>query len=220
MASTSYAMQARERRFAVSDSHLVTATIQRQAECVPASVAAEVFDFSPGGAKLQVGFPLAQQERVELHLQSEALELDLRMAGVINWIRPVRLDTWLLGCQITPKIPNAALERLFHSGILDRRQFARLALKKRVQAQWELSGEPFPLEVIDLSVAGFSAVSPLAGRAGQRLLVITHGPGQPHRHVVARMQWCAQLADKFLLGCSFAEPTGFAALRQTVDGKA
>jgi hypothetical protein len=74
-----------------------------------------------------------------------------------------------------------------------------------------------PVRIIDLSVGGCCVKSPLPVPVGQRLMIRVWSERSPVVGVRMRVQWQQPLGDDVLLGCSFAQRSGFATLSSIVE---
>lgn len=200
----------REPRFRVPQATTVNVEIIRlDCQAMPTS-AGTLVDLARGGAKLLLEGPLPLDDLVELRLLSEPLELDVRITAAVCWCQPEG-DKWALGCRFVPALPQESLERLFVTGLLERRFFKRSPLRLEVQAQWEMEAGFLPAMLWDLSDGGFCLLMPTPRKMGGRVLVAA-GDAMQSVTVPAKVQWEMHLGGGYLVGCQFINRQGYEAL--------
>ncbi|MBI3461899.1 MAG: PilZ domain-containing protein [Planctomycetes bacterium] len=207
-------VQPREKRFAVKKLDSLYAAIGRPNDEL-ATLPAVPIDITEGGIKLRVSSPFRFEESITLILGTLEGALRLAVSGRVTWLRQERTDSWLLGCKFVPRLPPDALEELFSSGILERRQFRRYPVSGQARGQWELQAESFNVWLVDISEGGFCVCCEEPGMIGQRLRLNIDSPaGTTVIH--AKAQWCAPLDNAFLVGCGFLDHHSYVRLKSVV----
>jgi hypothetical protein len=180
--------------------------------------AGKMMDIARGGAKLLLPAQLPLDDAVEIRLQSEALGLDLRLTAAICWCQPEG-SNWTLGCRFVPPIPPDSMERLFVTGLLERRFFTRRPRRVAVTAQWELESGFLPAMLWDLSDGGFCLLMPTPRKMGGRVLVMAGDEGNRFE-VPAKIQWEMHIGEGYLVGCQFVNRLGYEALHKLQSAQA
>ncbi|HEV3023043.1 MAG TPA: PilZ domain-containing protein [Pirellulales bacterium] len=180
-----------------------------------ATAAATLLDISAAGAKLSLEQQLKFNQAISISLTS-AGGLDLSVSAKICWLKPGEAQRWIVGCVFVPELPPAAQQRLFSSGIVDRRTFSRRPVRRAAKAQWELDTTAFDIELHDVSAGGISLRSPRPGRVGTRMVIVATGADGGAVQVAVRVQW--QIADDegYLVGCAFVNVEGHSAMCEFV----
>jgi len=204
-----------DQRFSVKELNCIRATIGRQIGDDLATVAAEPVDISERGMKLRVNVPFRFEESITLILGTVEGRLRLALTGRVTWLRKQRDDSWLLGCQFVPKVPPDALEQMFSSGVLERRQFPRYAVSGQGSGKWELQAESFNIWLVDISEGGFCICCEEPGPIGQRIRLSIDLP-QGTMTLHAKVQWCAALDGAFLVGCAFLDHQSYIELKSAL----
>lgn len=205
----------RDDRFPVNKLERIHATIGRQIGDELATVTAEPVDISERGMKLRVHVPFQFEESITLILGSVEGPLRLALSGRVTWLRQECNDSWLLGCQFDPKLPPDALEEMFSSGVIERRQFTRHPVSGQGSGQWELQAESFNVWLVDISEGGFCICCAEPGTIGQRIRLSFNSP---HETITlqAKAQWCASLDNAFLVGCAFLDHHSYIKLKSAL----
>lgn len=201
----------REPRFPVPAANVVNVEVVKQ-DCQAAPQGAgKLVDLARGGAKLLLNESLPLDDVVELRLHCDYLNLDLRMTAAVCWCQPEK-DKWALGCRFVPPLPPDTMERLFVTGLLERRFFQRHPRRVAVRAQWEMEAGFLPATLWDLSDGGFCLLMPVPRTMGGRVLVLA-GDEPKTVTVPAKVQWEMRVPEGYLAGCQFINRRGHAALR-------
>ncbi|MBI3468394.1 MAG: PilZ domain-containing protein [Planctomycetes bacterium] len=193
----------------------VHAVIDRDEGRDPATLSAQPMDVSEGGIKLRVGAALEFEEPIGLKLRTEDGHLDLTLSCRVSWLRKEDKASWLIGCNFVPELPSEALQRMFTTGLIERRRFRRDAVSGRAVAKWELLPGAFGVRTVDISEAGFCILCPKPGQTGQRML-LSHGTGDATITLQAKAQWCAKLERVYLVGCAFVDHQGYLSLKEAL----
>jgi len=206
----------RPRRFALTDRHALTLTVEWENGGAPTSAPAVLLDISTGGVKLSLCTHLKLHQAISLTIVCSELKLDLTVSARVCWLRPAGSDQWTAGCSFLPELSTAALETLFASGLVERRIFSRHPKTLSAGAQWELDPARFDVELRDVSTGGVCILSPRPGKIGARIvLFVPDGDGR-EVPVAARAQW--QMADGagYLIGCAYVNVEGHAAMHEAL----
>jgi len=200
----------REPRFPVRKAAPVKVVITKLHDKDSPPCIGSMIDIARGGAKLLLPTQMPLDDAVEIRLHSAELKLDLRVTAEICWCRPEGAK-WTLGCRFVPPIPPDSMERLFVSGLLERRFFSRRPRRTPVTAQWELESGFLPAMLWDLSDGGFCLLMPTPRKMGGRVLVMAGEEGNRFE-VPARIQWEIRNGEGYLVGCQFVNRMGYEAL--------
>lgn len=206
------ALAPRAQRFRVSNLDSIYATIERECGRAPASLEAIPIDISEGGSKLRVGTALSFEEPITLILGCVEGPLRLTLSCRVAWLREEWENSWLIGCQFIPNLPSEALEEMFCSGVIERRQFPRYPVDGEASVQWELQSTSYSARPVDISESGFCIRCSQAAQIGQRMR-LSIGPGQSRTTLQAKVQWCLELDQSFLVGCAFVDRESYLSLR-------
>ena len=183
----------RPRRFALTDRHALTLTVEWENGGAPTSAAAGLLDISTGGVKLSLDSHLKLHQAISLKIVCSELKLDLTVSAKVCWLRAADDDHWTAGCSFVPELSPAAQETLFASGLVERRIFSRQPIKLVASAQWELDPARFDVELLDVSTGGVCIQSPRPGKIGARMVVVVPAGDGREVPIAARAQW--QIAD-------------------------
>jgi hypothetical protein len=177
-------------------------------------VDARLIDLSPGGVKLSLSTPLRFHETVELSLLSEELGLNLAATASVVWSRPGKGANYTVGCSFNPPLVPESLEQLFANGLLERRRARRYSVRGQAQATWELGPAETPVGLLDLSVGGFSLLSPSPASNGSNIRVsMERNEEQSPLDISAAIRWQMQVDGGYVIGCTFKDPLTYSALR-------
>jgi len=171
----------------------------------------QLCDMSRGGAKMIVDQPVTLQSSVVVRLRKPDLHLDLEVTGEVCWVAPADGADFAVGCTFVPDLPTDILEKLFSSGLLERRIFRRRALKIPATAQWELDASSTDAFLWDLSEGGFCVLSPLSRPTGRRLL-LTVATERGKVAIPAKTQWTLKVGEGYVVGCEFMNKEGYMTL--------
>ena len=207
----------REPRYPVGETRSVKVVITKlHSNDLPPCVG-KMVDMARGGAKLLLPEQLPLDDAVEIRFESESLGLDLRITAAICWCQPEG-SSWALGCRFVPPIPPDSMERLFVTGLLERRFFSRRSRRTEVTAQWELESGFLPAMLWDLSDGGFCLLMPTPRTMGGRVLVMAGEEGNRFE-VPAKIQWEMHVGEGYLVGCQFVNRLGYEALYKLHNGQ-
>lgn len=183
-----------------------SATICRTSESGPETIPADLLDMSRCGLKLSIPTQLEVHEVIQLHLVNDELGLNLIESAQIRWVREkAETGTWDVGCEIQRGIDENVLEELAERGLLDRRDSARHNVTAEGLAQWELSEDSVPVQLLNLSTEGFCLASDQATNVGSRLkLTLIDDDGQSQVEILARSRWQHEFENGYLIGCELA----------------
>jgi len=201
-----------EPRYKVRNIEFVDVTVRQDSGTTDAALA-EVRDLSRGGASLVVTRPLQFQEALLIKLESAKLGLDLSISAEVCWIRSLDEGRWLLGCSFAPPLPPESLEKLFVSGLLERRSYRRHQTRMAVTAQWELDTNVLPAFLWDISEGGFCILSPQPSKTGRRVLICAQGANEVVQ-IPAKTQWEMKVGDGWVVGCEFATREGYSLVQK------
>ena len=206
----------RPRRFALTDRHALTLTVEWENGGAPTSAAAGMLDISTGGVKLSLDSHLKLHQAISLKIVCSELKLDLTVSAKVCWLRAADDDHWTAGCSFVPELSPAAQETLFASGLVERRIFSRQPIKLVASAQWELDPARFDVELLDVSTGGVCIQSPRPGKIGARMVVVVPAGDGREVPIAARAQW--QIADgsNYLIGCAYVNVEGHAAMHEAL----
>jgi len=205
----------RENRIPVRNLQLVRVTVAGGPGQLTSSDAV-LGDISRGGAKLKLDQPLPFQDHISILLQSPELGLKLTLAARVCWVRQEPEGDWLVGCTFEPELPKDSLEKLFVSGLLERRLFPRKARRTLVSAKWELDAQTLPAYLWDVSEGGFCILSPQTRQVGRRVLITIEHQGRTEQ-VQAETHWQAPVAGGYVVGCQFINREGCDLLRELTE---
>jgi hypothetical protein len=182
----------------------VKVVVERGQERNPASVEAQLLEMSAIGAKLSTTSPLQFSESVVLKINSRELELNLVVTCVVHWVRYGPGDKWTVGCSFVTEFPQEALDRLASAGLVDRRESHRCQVASEATARCESDQKAVSTVLRDVSVGGYCLFSPEPARPGDRMLVRFRTPLGGQEEMCARIQWCVEHNNGYILGCAFA----------------
>ena len=202
----------REPRFDFRKNAVVQISMQTAEGQLTAVAQGHLCDISRGGAKLIVDEPVALQSSVVMRLSNTELHLDLEITGEVCWMVPAPDEGFAIGCTFVPDLPGEILEKLFSTGLLERRIFRRRALKVSAVAKWELEATATDAFLWDLSEGGFCVLSPLARKPGRRLLLTVEAENG-RIEIPAKTQWELKVGDGYVVGCEFVNKDGYLLLR-------
>jgi hypothetical protein len=205
----------RESRFRAGEQP-VRVVFERSGGDAPCELDAELLDFSVYGTRLLLSSPARFHEAVTLRLENDEIGLHISVAANVCWIRKHDAETWRLGCAFEPALPEETLEELFRYRVLDRRQDTRLPVHALGAAQWELSREPAPVQLVDLSEGGCCLQSPVAAPPNSRLVLYLDRRDGTKIDVAARTQWQVQRDNGWLIGCQFVSCRGHDQVRDAL----
>lgn len=193
----------REVRYRVSASVSLPATVHRTGEFGNETMQAELLDMSRSGLQLSVPTELAFEELVQVHVENDALGLNLTETAKVRWTREnAETKSWTVGCDILGEIQEDVLEDLIENGLLDRRYSRRRAVTGDALAQWELSEVKVPVQILNLSSDGFCLASDEPTKIGARLkLTLADDDGQAPYEILARAKWQHEFENGYLIGC-------------------
>lgn len=176
-----------------------------------ATHSADLLDISRGGAKLAVG----QYVPVGVTLTICFHDLQVAATATVCWSRKEAEDRWWMACEFHPALPDNVLEKLLGAGSLERRKHAREPIAVDAVAKWQ-GGESSPIVIRDLSAGGLCLSSDRGGQRGQRLLLRLTPAEDAQAAVLTEVQWQIKFNDGYLIGCSFLNRQGLAAVRKLV----
>jgi c-di-GMP-binding flagellar brake protein YcgR len=209
----------RDDRFRVRSAQTIDVLVAAGDDAASPFGRGELIDIARGGAKLFLAESVPVQDAVEIRLENRDLKLDLSMSAAICWCRPEG-TRWALGCKFSPPLPADSLERLFATGVLERRFFRRRSKRMPVIAQWELQNEPVPAMLWDLSDGGFCLLMPTERKRGERVLITLQEPGRETKRIPAKIQWEMRVGEGYIVGCEFLSRAGYEAIAGRQDAAA
>ena len=179
------------------------ATVLRTTESGDETVQAQLLDISQRGLKLSVPIELANDEVFRVRLANDELGVDVIESAQVCWARKQEeTDSWTVGCKIQQQIDKNTLEDLVEHGLLDRRFSGRRPVTGDALAQWELSGESVPVQLLNLSAGGFCLASDQPTKIGSRLkLILSDDDGRSSGEILARARWQREFDNGYLIGC-------------------
>jgi hypothetical protein len=92
--------------------------VRRSAEKQPQSIAAELVDFSRGGFRLRLEFPLEAEEVVRVEFPPALTGSPLGLTAAVCWQRVEQSGSWLIGCKAQSEVNWETLGELFLRGVL------------------------------------------------------------------------------------------------------
>jgi hypothetical protein len=196
----------REVRYRVTDDFSLPATVHRTGKSGDETIQADLLDMSRCGLKISVSTELAFQELVQVHVESDELGLNLTESARVRWIREEpATNSWTIGCDTEGEIHEDVLEDLVERGLLDRRDSSRRRVTGEALAQWELSENRVPVQLLNLSPGGFCLASDQPTKVGARLkLTLADDDGQSPYEILARAKWQHEFENGYLIGCDLA----------------
>ena len=193
----------------------VRVVLERGTE-TPSSVEAELMDLAPGGARLVLDVAVQFQEMVTLRLEGAKLKRSLSASAKVCWIRKTDDDRWALGVSFSPALPEERLDELYSSGLLERRRNPRRSFHAPALARWELTPEPVAVEMLDVSLGGFSVQSPCSAKFDSRMRLTIEDGEESTVDISGRVRWEAQVGDGYMIGCEFTGHGGYTQLRDAI----
>jgi len=193
-------------RYKVTDDFSMPATVHRTGKSGDETIQADLLDISRGGLKLSVSTILVFEELIQVHVESDELGLSLTESAHVRWIREdEKANSWTVGCDIQGEIDEEVLEDLVKCGLLDRRFSPRRRITGDALAQWELSENRVPVQLLNLSPGGFCLASDQPSKVGARLkLTLADDDGQSPYEILARAKWQHEFENGYLIGCDLA----------------
>lgn len=153
-----------------------------------------------------------------MKLEIDELGVTFYVAGQVCWSKPGEDGNWVFGCHLNPCLPEGAFEILAKSGQVNRRLEGRVQSRVGLEALWELDGVALPITLQNYSQGGFCVRTREPGRAGRRFHLRI--PRPDNLLIVANAIWQLNVADGFLVGCSFLNGRDFERLHQLVESAA
>ena len=178
---------------------------------------AELIDISANGARLSVASHLKSKQAVTILVESAAMDVDVRVAARVCWVRQTKRDGCIFGCKFDEELPNGILPRLAATGHIDQRQDARRLASVRGYLRQELvDDDKLAISVNNFSPSGLRFFSPKPVELKQRLMMNLETADGDFVEVVARSIWQMRTPAGYLVGCSFLNKRGFEAFAQTL----
>jgi hypothetical protein len=142
--------------------------------------------------------------------------LDLVLPGKVTWVRQETAKTWIMRLELDSTASQAKFKSIFEDQVLDRREDRRYSIRGQATARWETSPGEVNVGLQDLSVGGFSMLTPfLPSRESHVFLKCNDRDGQPIE-IEAAAQWQLELGEGYVVGCKFVDDESFLRLRDVV----
>lgn len=169
-------------------------------------VTATVLNLSTSGAKLAVPLALKADKAFRLRLVVDLLGLNLYLSAKVCWSAPDGTDACVVGCRLSPTIPDGILQHIAAGGRLDRRDESRRSTA--VEVQVVRSGKKrFFREfgtIRNYADGGLCLETTQPTIVGDVFELRPRDKGGDAIVVVAR--WVMQQGTEFLTGCEYAGP--------------
>lgn len=177
---------------------------------------ADLLDISSDGAKICVPVPVESDEEIRLRIKHHDSGLNLPIPAAVRWVQHVGEATWRLGCSFLTPLPEDTLQTLASLGCLECTDLARLPVVGEAAAWKELDPSALSVQLVDLSRGGLSLISPQPAVLGQRMRLVSDGPGGQPTEVFVNVRCCAEVAQGYLIGCQFQDNRVYETLRGAV----
>src|SRR5262245_231256 len=112
-------------RIDLDEAFAVQLTIESDDGRTEQIVTATVLNLSTGGAKLAVPLALKADKAFRLRLVVDQLGLNMYLSAKVCWSAPDGTDACVIGCRLSPNIPDGILQHIAGGGRLDRRDESR-----------------------------------------------------------------------------------------------
>lgn len=199
----------REQRFALNSNTKLPVTISREGESDETGTAV---DISFSGAKIKVKSAVAPKSEIDVAIEGTN---ETRKAQVC-WSRPAPGGAWWVGCRFEEKLPLEVIDGLANEGYLDRRQDDRRLMSVAGTARYELGSEQHDVQLVNMSVGGFSLVADDDPGESGRLMLTVRGRGGKPTTVPARIAWSKEIHGGYQMGCQFATRDSYQRLHQAL----
>lgn len=199
----------REPRYHVNPEFNIRVAVRRAA--MPnQEISGKVVDMSQSGARLVLESSVQFQEAITVYLVCEEMGLDIALSSNVCWLRQGRgPEEWVLGCAFDPELPADYLEDFFRNGLLERRSNPRLPLDMEARALWELSNEPAPIRLVNVSQCGFCMTTSNMVEVGRRVRLFVDRANRPELQIDGRIQWAMRNGEEQVLGCHLVNTSGY-----------
>lgn len=178
-------------------------------KALPQVLEARLINLSAGGAKLAVATQLPPHKTLRVRLRIVSLSLELYVSANVCWASHSGPDQCILGCRLTPRIPEGMLSHLAAGGRLDRRDSARLPGLHQLQITRDRRG-PEAVEwatVHNYSPGGLCLETTSPSRIGERMQLLLDLPETTPLMAVTR--WQLQQGGRCILGCGYLDSDAF-----------
>ncbi len=173
-------------------------------------VAVELIDLSERGMKLASPQEIEVHHSVRLKLSIVEFGMEFYISASVCWCRGEG-DQWLVGCHLSPSLPERLFKKFVHGGNLDRRCDLRFDKSADLEASWNLNGDKATITLRNISRGGFCVLSDRPCQTDQRIHICL--AARQDIIVVARAEWQMTMENGWLVGCSFCNSRDFDRLK-------
>lgn len=183
----------------------------------PIELKATLLNLSASGAKMSVPAALEQDKAIKIKLIVEKLGVSFYLQARVCWAEQDGTAASIVGCSLTPNIPEGVLSHLGSGGKLNRRDQDRRATAIQVGIGrtglrlWSRE----KAELRNYAAGGVCLETGKSAQLGETLRVRFATDQVDGVDVVVR--WVMQQGERFLMGCEYKDPAGFAVLRAMFD---
>lgn len=175
----------------------------------PIRLAATVLNLSTRGAKLAVPMALERDRTVRIQLVVDRLGLSFYLSARVCWAAPAGTEASVVGCQLSPPIPDGILKHIAQGGRLNRRDQDRrpveatVAISRQGARLW--SREQGLLR--NYAAGGVCLETGKSAALGEKFQIRLNGT---QLGIVVR--WVIQQDDRYLLGCEYEDAASYSSL--------
>ncbi|MCE9607307.1 MAG: PilZ domain-containing protein [Planctomycetia bacterium] len=179
----------------------------------PIEVEATLINLSASGAKLAVPTALEQDKTVRIKLVVDRLGLSFYLSARVCWAAPEGESSSIVGCQLSPNIPEGILQHIAQGGRLNRRDQDRRATSMQVGiARGGIRLWSREKAVIRNYAAGGVCLEMTKSAQLAEVLRLRFAMDELEGVDVV-VRWVIQQEDRFLMGCEYQNATSFARLQ-------
>jgi len=179
----------------------------------PIELAATLLNLSASGAKMVVPAALEQDRSVRIKLVVEKLGLSFYLSARVCWAASEGAESSIVGCQLSPNIPEGILQHVARGGRLNRRDKDRRATS--IQVQLNRAGMRFwsreKAGLRNYAAGGVCLETHKTAALGEVIRI--RFPTEQVDGVDVVVRWVMQQGDRYLIGCEYQEASSFALLQ-------
>lgn len=176
-------------------------------------LAARLVNLSSKGAKLSVSTELPRNRAIRMKLEVDELGLSFYLATRVCWTTQAADGMWLVGCELSPNVPESILKHIADGGRLERREDDRRPVARNVgvcrKTLFRMKEELGELR--NFASGGMCVSTTTPAKLGEKL-AIRFGQGTEIPLVEVVVRWQMQQGEHYLIGCEYADSGSFAML--------
>lgn len=206
-----------EPRYEINEALAVTVTIEPEdRRLAPFELTATMLNLSASGAKLLVPMRLENDRALHVKLAMDHLGVSFHLAARVCWTEQWENGAYVIGCRLSPEIPEGILQQVVQGGTLNRRDHGRRTADVALRfappgtSQWRRR-----TALLRNYAAGGVCLETTRSAAPGEILRL-----YPDRRRFAEfdvtVRWVLQQSDRYIYGCEYTDAEAFERLQRSL----